>query len=315
MATWILVSDTSRAKLFSAGKREDDWTLLKDFEHPEGRELSKDISPSAPPGRMQQSKGLGARRTSMEPHTWPKEALAERFAELLAHYLEEALGRNAFDAPYWQPHPTFSECCMGHWPSRPPSISRRQSTTIWSCSMPRRFVRGRATPPFRQNRRGTKSNRACSKSPASAASSICVFFSPFPDRPWVTPITLVPSSNHHESLCAIQRRRRHSQSETGSGDCVGAPGVCCSRRRGRRRIGRRQSINRRRRLALKPTATPSLKPAATARSTRSHRHLRDFETTRRLALRHSQSLRPGVGHSAGCSRRGARDCGRARSPD
>ena len=98
MATWILVSDTSRAKLFSAENREDDWTLLKDFEHPEGRKLSQDISPSAPPGRMQQSKGLGAHRTSMEPHTWPKEASAERFAELLAHYLEEALGTNAFDA-------------------------------------------------------------------------------------------------------------------------------------------------------------------------------------------------------------------------
>ena len=63
MATWILVSDTSRAKLFSAEKREDNWTLLKDFEHPEGRKLSQDISPSAAPGRMQQSKGLGARRT------------------------------------------------------------------------------------------------------------------------------------------------------------------------------------------------------------------------------------------------------------
>ena len=98
MATWILVSDTSRAKLFSAEKREDDWTLLKVFEHPEGRKLSEDISPSAPPGRMQQSKGPGARRTSMEPHTWPKEASAERFAELLAHHLAEALGTNAFDA-------------------------------------------------------------------------------------------------------------------------------------------------------------------------------------------------------------------------
>ena len=51
MATWILVSDTSRAKLFSTEKREDDWRLLKEFEHPEGRKLSKDISPSAPPGR------------------------------------------------------------------------------------------------------------------------------------------------------------------------------------------------------------------------------------------------------------------------
>ena len=123
VATWILVSDTSRAKLFSAEKREDDWMLLKDFEHPEGRKLSKDISPSAPPGRMQQSEGLGARRTSMEPHTWPKEASAERFAELLAHYLEEALGTNAFDALVLVAPPHFLGM-LGHWPSRPLNILR-----------------------------------------------------------------------------------------------------------------------------------------------------------------------------------------------
>src|SRR5207244_3473746 len=53
---------------------------------------------SAPPGRMQQGKGFGGRRTSMEPRTWPKEAEAERFAELLAHYLEDATSTHAFDA-------------------------------------------------------------------------------------------------------------------------------------------------------------------------------------------------------------------------
>ena len=108
-----LVSDTSRAKLFSAEKREDDWTLLKVFEHPEGRKLSKEISPSAPPGRIQQSQGLGARRTSLEPHTWPKEASAERFAELLAHYLEEAVGANALDALVLAAPPHFLGMLQG----------------------------------------------------------------------------------------------------------------------------------------------------------------------------------------------------------
>jgi protein required for attachment to host cells len=97
VTTWILVSDTSRAKLFSAEKREDDWALVKDFEHPEGREFSQEIRPSSPPGRMQKSKGVGS-RSSMEPHTWPKEAEAERFAEFVAHYLDEALAKRAFDA-------------------------------------------------------------------------------------------------------------------------------------------------------------------------------------------------------------------------
>jgi protein required for attachment to host cells len=97
VTTWILVSDTSRAKLFSAENRADDWALVKDFEHPEGREFSKDIRPSSPPGRMQKSKGVGS-RSAVEPHTWPKEAEAERFAEQLAKYLDEALGKRAFDA-------------------------------------------------------------------------------------------------------------------------------------------------------------------------------------------------------------------------
>ena len=101
VATWILVSDTSRAKLFSAENREDNWTLLKDFEHPEGRKLSQDISPSAPPGRMQQSQGLGARRTSMEPHTWPKEASAERFAECLPITWKRPTVRTHSMHSYW----------------------------------------------------------------------------------------------------------------------------------------------------------------------------------------------------------------------
>jgi protein required for attachment to host cells len=78
--------------LFSAEKREDDWSMVKSFEHPEGRELSSEIRPSSPPGRMQKSKGSGA-RSAVEPHTWPKEADAERFAKLLASYLDEAVAK------------------------------------------------------------------------------------------------------------------------------------------------------------------------------------------------------------------------------
>src|SRR5579871_5852085 len=92
MSIWILVSDASRGVLYSAEKRDDDWSLVKSFEHPEGRELSSEIRPSSPPGRMQKSKGSGA-RSAVEPHTWPKEADAERFAKLLASYLDEAVGK------------------------------------------------------------------------------------------------------------------------------------------------------------------------------------------------------------------------------
>jgi protein required for attachment to host cells len=98
MTTWILVSDVSRAKLFSAERRDEVLSLVKEFEHPEGHKFSRDIRPSGPPGHMQQSHGPGGRRSSMEPHKWPKEAEAERFAEQLGHYLEEAIGKHQFDA-------------------------------------------------------------------------------------------------------------------------------------------------------------------------------------------------------------------------
>ena len=97
MTEWILVSDDSRANLYSAELREDDWSLVKAFEHPEGRETSREISPTSPPGRMQQGKASGGRRTSFEPRTWPKEVEVQRFAQQLSAYLEEAIARRSFD--------------------------------------------------------------------------------------------------------------------------------------------------------------------------------------------------------------------------
>jgi protein required for attachment to host cells len=97
MTAWILVTDVSRARIFSAELREDAWSHVKEFNHPEGRESSSEISPSGPPGRMQQSTASGGRRTALQPHTTPKEAESERFAQLLGNYLEEALAKREFD--------------------------------------------------------------------------------------------------------------------------------------------------------------------------------------------------------------------------
>ena len=97
MNTWILVTDASRARLFEAGLREVGWSLLEEFAHPEGRELSREIRPSSPPGRMQQNKSPGGRRTSVEPRTTPKEAETERFAQHLADRLDEATREHKLD--------------------------------------------------------------------------------------------------------------------------------------------------------------------------------------------------------------------------
>lgn len=97
MTAWILVSDASRANLYSAELREDDWSLVKAFEHPEGREMSREIEATSPPGRGQQGRAQGGRRTSLEPRTWPKEVEVQRFAQQLTAYLEEAIARRSFD--------------------------------------------------------------------------------------------------------------------------------------------------------------------------------------------------------------------------
>ena len=97
MTAWILVSDSSRAKLLSAEVREDDWSVVEEFDHPEGRELSREIAPSSPPGRAQQSHATAGGRSSLSQHTSPKEAEAERFAHRLSKYLEEAIAARRFD--------------------------------------------------------------------------------------------------------------------------------------------------------------------------------------------------------------------------
>jgi protein required for attachment to host cells len=97
MTAWILVSDASRSKLLTTELPEHPWTLVEAFEHPEGREASREIRPSSPPGRMLQSMAKGGRRSAMEPRTTPKEAEVERFAHELCQYLENAASRRQFD--------------------------------------------------------------------------------------------------------------------------------------------------------------------------------------------------------------------------
>jgi protein required for attachment to host cells len=95
MITWILVANATHAFVFSSEKREQDWTLVKTFEHPEGRELSSELDDTSQPGRMLKSKGTGV-RSAAEPRTTPKEAEAEHYAKLLASYLDHATAKGEF---------------------------------------------------------------------------------------------------------------------------------------------------------------------------------------------------------------------------
>ena len=92
--TWILVSNASRARLFSVPRKGQAWTLVRELEHPESRLKGQDIMSDAP-GRVQQSFGAGS-RPAMEPTTPPKEVEAERFALELANVLDDGHGQNAY---------------------------------------------------------------------------------------------------------------------------------------------------------------------------------------------------------------------------
>jgi protein required for attachment to host cells len=97
MTTWILVADSSHAKVFTTELPETPWSLVREFDNPDGRKTSHEIDPSSPPGRMQVARSLGAQRSAMEPHRTPKEAAADRFAHELSAFVQSARNKSEFD--------------------------------------------------------------------------------------------------------------------------------------------------------------------------------------------------------------------------
>jgi protein required for attachment to host cells len=85
MSIWILVSDASRATLFSTEKRGDDWQVVDTYSHPESRLKDSELTPTEP-GHSAKSKG-GSRHTTFEPDTDPKQVEMEHFAQQLADML------------------------------------------------------------------------------------------------------------------------------------------------------------------------------------------------------------------------------------
>ena len=96
MTTWILVGDTSRAKLFSVEQAEQPWSLVEEFENPAAHKTSKELSPT-PPGKMKQSGSAKSRHTALQPHTTPKQAEADRFARQIGEHLRHATEQRQLD--------------------------------------------------------------------------------------------------------------------------------------------------------------------------------------------------------------------------
>lgn len=93
MAMWVIVAESSRAKIFAAERRKSALEELEDFSHPESRLHTTAIT-SDLPGRAFDRGGQG--RHAMEEPSDPKAHEAASFASSLAERLEGARREGAF---------------------------------------------------------------------------------------------------------------------------------------------------------------------------------------------------------------------------
>ena len=92
--TWVVVADSSRARIFKAETALGPLQELAALAHPEGRLHAQDLT-SDLPGRAFDSSGLGGRH-AMEQNIDPKENEALKFARQVAEYLENGQNANQF---------------------------------------------------------------------------------------------------------------------------------------------------------------------------------------------------------------------------
>jgi len=84
---WIVVANSSRARILQADSPAGHLQELDSFSHPAARVREQDLT-SDLPGRAFDSAGQG--RHAMEEPSRPKEHEAEKFAQQLAEHLERA---------------------------------------------------------------------------------------------------------------------------------------------------------------------------------------------------------------------------------
>ena len=90
---WILVANSSEAKIFSAEKITQEWKLLKEFSHPESREKDTEIVAD----KFGSYPNIGTSGSSSYTEaTDPQETEIENFARQLAHELNHGRTQNLF---------------------------------------------------------------------------------------------------------------------------------------------------------------------------------------------------------------------------
>jgi protein required for attachment to host cells len=92
--TWVLIADSSYAKLYNVEKKAAPWTLVKDYTHPASRITDGGLTTDQP-GRTHGS-GASGTRSAMQSKTSPKEVEFEHFATELAAVLHDGHGQQAY---------------------------------------------------------------------------------------------------------------------------------------------------------------------------------------------------------------------------
>ncbi len=102
--TWVLVADTTRARVFLAEKPLGPLQEVDTLVHTESRLHEQDLTSDSRPGR---TKGSFEGAHSMGHETDPKKQEVSRFAKQICDYLESAQGEKRFDKLYVVAAPSF----------------------------------------------------------------------------------------------------------------------------------------------------------------------------------------------------------------
>lgn len=94
---WVVVADSSRARILAAKKANGVLSEIRCIEHPEGRMHAQELT-SDLPGRAFDSGGQG--RHAMSGEVGPKKHEMIRFAKEIAAVLEAGLGERSFGKLY-----------------------------------------------------------------------------------------------------------------------------------------------------------------------------------------------------------------------
>ena len=104
-ASWIVVADAARARVFERIKAEDALHETANLVHGESALHAGDLRTGGDGGTMSNSSGSSFRRS--EPHATPKETNAERFAKEIAEHLRGGRTREAFTSLVLIAEPRF----------------------------------------------------------------------------------------------------------------------------------------------------------------------------------------------------------------